>query len=40
MEARKDGWLAVGWRKKEQIVSTTVVSQASVPASGVVAVAP
>ena len=40
MEARKDGWLAVGWRKKDPVVATTAVTEAIVPASGAVAAAP
>lgn len=40
LEARKDGWLAVGWRKKDTVAVTTAVTEAIVPASGAVAVAP
>jgi hypothetical protein len=40
LEARKDGWLAVGWRKKDPVTVTTSVTEAIAPASGAVAVVP
>jgi hypothetical protein len=40
LEARKDGWLAVGWRKKDPVAVTTSVTEAIAPASGAVAVVP